>query len=791
LKPDGEFVVGEAAERRGLTEPDRLAREFKRRIGDHVPIMVAGTPFSPQALTSHLLHWVVDRATERMGEGPAEVILTHPANWGSFRLELFDQVAAMAGLTSARRCTEPEAAAVQHAFQTRVAPGDKVAVYDLGGGTFDACVLEKTDTGFRILGTAEGVEHLGGVDFDEAVLRHVLRALGPGAERLDPDDPEVTVGLARLRRDCVEAKEALSADVDTLVPVTLSGLSTTVRVTRAELEQMIRPALTETIAAMGRALRSAHVEPSQLRSILLVGGSSRIPLVSEMLHREFAVPTALDTHPKHDVALGAVRIGREDTDTLPGILLPMERPIQPEPAATTPGTTATPATTAAPPATASATTAGWPSSSIAGSTSIEEPPDGAPTADSTREAEKETTGPAREEVEANTQPAGRRRRLSLMAAAAAALVVLLATTLILVLRDPEPQSAATSPTATPTPSRSAAVKPLIGTYTWASGVRLTVSFAAERFGARYPYCEDGSCGFAEEDDIRVLLTYKVSVPNGLRDRVDPAACPGGLTTTRSAPTDPIRAIPDSYARPIATISAGQTRTGVLEYSIAEELRGAEFRLSSACGDVPRVGEMVVFRGPLPELRREEAPGDVGDEPINRNDLELRVDQVRTDLDGRTYAALVEVCARQTLSGAQRRRVLARSSWYLTSRIGWTQADDERQIQLPVYPYGSLRRGSCASGWMTFDLNRDVKPQTIVYENGPMSGVWQLAKGDSAATAEPEATKSATPRPPERGSESRPNSDPPSTLEPTESPTPQPPSSTPSSDPSVDPSVTPS
>ena len=310
LKPDGEFLVGEAAERRGLTEPDRLAREFKRRIGDHVPIMVAGAPFSPQALTAHLLRWVVDRATERMGEGPAEVILTHPANWGPFRLELLDQVTVMAGLASASRCTEPEAAAAQYAAQNRVAPGDRVAVYDLGGGTFDACVLEKTDTGFQALGTPEGVEHLGGVDFDEAVLRHVLGALGAGAAALDPDDPAVTVGLARLRRDCVEAKEALSTDVDTLVPVALPGLSTTVRITRAEFELMIRPALTETVAAMRRALQSAHVEPSSLRSILLVGGSSRIPLVSEVLTREFSVPTALDTHPKHDVALGSVRAGR-------------------------------------------------------------------------------------------------------------------------------------------------------------------------------------------------------------------------------------------------------------------------------------------------------------------------------------------------------------------------------------------------------------------------------------------------------------------------------------------------
>ena len=258
LKPDGEFLVGEAAERRGLTEPDRLAREFKRRIGDHVPIMVAGAPFSPQALTSHLLRWVVDTVTERMGEPPGEVMLTHPANWGPFRLELLDQVAVMAGLTTARRCTEPEAAAAQYAAQTRINPADRVAVYDLGGGTFDACILEKIDSGFRILGTPEGVEHLGGVDFDEAVLRHVLTALNTP---LDPDDPDVTVGLARLRRDCVEAKEILSTDVDTLIPVALPGLNTTVRLTRAEFEMMIRPALTETIATMTRALRNAGSNP--------------------------------------------------------------------------------------------------------------------------------------------------------------------------------------------------------------------------------------------------------------------------------------------------------------------------------------------------------------------------------------------------------------------------------------------------------------------------------------------------------------------------------------------------
>ena len=220
----------------------------------------------------------------------------------------------MAGLASASRCTEPEAAAAQYAAQNRVAPGDRVAVYDLGGGTFDACVLEKTDTGFRALGTAGGGRAPGRGRLRRGGAAPCARRARRRAAALDPDDPAVTVGLARLRRDCVEAKEALSTDVDTLVPVALPGLSTTVRITRAEFELMIRPALTETVAAMRRALQSAHVEPSALRSILLVGGSSRIPLVSEVLTREFSVPTALDTHPKHDVALGSVRAGQDEAD---------------------------------------------------------------------------------------------------------------------------------------------------------------------------------------------------------------------------------------------------------------------------------------------------------------------------------------------------------------------------------------------------------------------------------------------------------------------------------------------
>ncbi|MBU2665350.1 Hsp70 family protein [Actinoplanes bogorensis] len=302
---DGSTVVGEAAERRGLAEPSRLAREFKRRMGDPVPILVGGAPFSAHALTAKLLRHVLDEVT-RLREGPpAAVTLTHPANWGPYKREQFSQAVRLADAGSVNYLTEPEAAALEHATARRITPGETVCVYDLGGGTFDVAVLRRDGDGFLLLGEPEGVEQLGGADFDEAVFAHVVGALGDAATDLDPDDPAVIEALTRLRRDCVEAKEALSFDTETSIPVALPGLHTRVRLNRSELESMILPALEDTVAATRRALRGAGVDAGQLSAVLLAGGSSRIPLVAQMLGEEFKRPVVADPHPEHSVAMGA------------------------------------------------------------------------------------------------------------------------------------------------------------------------------------------------------------------------------------------------------------------------------------------------------------------------------------------------------------------------------------------------------------------------------------------------------------------------------------------------------
>jgi molecular chaperone DnaK len=306
LRADETFLTGEAANRRGLTEPHRVAREFKRRMGDTTPILLGGVPQSAEALTAQLLRSVIDQVVSREGGPPSAICVSYPANWGPYKIDLMRQAVRMADPPApVTYTTEPEAAAVSYAQQQRIEAGSVVAVYDLGGGTFDAAVLRKTGIGFDILGQPEGIERLGGIDFDAAVFNHVREALGGKLTELDEDDAAAVAAVARLREECVQAKEALSADTDTSIPVVLPNVVTDVRLTRSELEAMVRPVLHGSVEALKRAIRSAGHTPDNLHSVLLVGGSSRMPIVAQLVGSEFDLPVAVDAHPKHAVALGA------------------------------------------------------------------------------------------------------------------------------------------------------------------------------------------------------------------------------------------------------------------------------------------------------------------------------------------------------------------------------------------------------------------------------------------------------------------------------------------------------
>ena len=317
VRSDGAVLTGEVALRRALSEPGRVVRELKRRLGDTGPILLGGTPYSATTLTARLLRSVVDAVSAREGAPPAAICLTHPAGWGPYKLDLLHQVVRMADLPQpVRFTTDPQAAACFRAQQKLLGPGAVVAVYDLGGGIFEAAVLRKTADGFDLAGRPEQNERLGGLELDEAVFTHVTAAIGA---TLDRDD----LAIARLRAECVQAKEALTADTEVVIP----AAGTEVRLTRSELETVVRPLLTDSIEAFRRTIRSAGYAPHSVGSVLVVGGSARMPLVPQMISSGLGRPVEVDANPQHAVALGAAWLASG--------ALTETRPVSPAPARST------------------------------------------------------------------------------------------------------------------------------------------------------------------------------------------------------------------------------------------------------------------------------------------------------------------------------------------------------------------------------------------------------------------------------------------------------------------------
>jgi YVTN family beta-propeller protein len=305
LNGDGTLTTGEAASRGAVCSPDRIGREFTRRLGDPTPMVLGGESYAVTALLGVLLRDVVEQVTKTEGEPPDRVALTHPTSWGPFRRALFEEAAQHAGLTHSPMVTEAEAAAAQYTASRPLGDGATIAVYDLGGGTFDATVLRMHSGTVEILGKPERIEALGGGEFDEAILSYVNDIADGALTKLDTRRPQTFVALSRVRQDCIAAKEALSANTETTFPVFLPSRTFDVHLTRSDFEDMVRASIGSTIRALSRNLKSAQVEPADLSAVLLVGGSSRIPLIARMVSAELGCPTVVDTHPQHVVALGA------------------------------------------------------------------------------------------------------------------------------------------------------------------------------------------------------------------------------------------------------------------------------------------------------------------------------------------------------------------------------------------------------------------------------------------------------------------------------------------------------
>ena len=306
---DRELVVGAAAEHQQVLHPGATERNPKRYLGLRDHLLLGEQPVAVVDAVGAVLGAVYVEATRRQGgQPPRRVRLTHPARWGAARLDSLRAAASRAGMDDVEFLAEPVAAAL-HYGGARIGVGEYVGVYDLGGGTFDTAVLRRTGEGFELAGPPGGDDRLGGEDFDHRLMDFLLA-------RLSAEEPDAAASLresdavewrranAQLLTEAKQAKEALSRQT-TYTMLLPAPISREMRVTRPEFEALVRADVQATIDEFRLTIDRAGLELDDLAARYLTGGSSRIPLVSRLLHETF--DQAPDTYddPKTAVAMGA------------------------------------------------------------------------------------------------------------------------------------------------------------------------------------------------------------------------------------------------------------------------------------------------------------------------------------------------------------------------------------------------------------------------------------------------------------------------------------------------------
>jgi molecular chaperone DnaK len=310
LDEDGGFLTGRAALQRALNRPELTERAPKRALVRQDGRVLLGTAEHPAtALVAAVLRRVRQAAVAAHGgDGPARTVLTHPALWNAADLARLGEAAALAGLDAPRFLPEPVAAALHHAAGAGLPEGACLAVYDLGGGTLDTAVLRRTADGFDTVAVG-GEPHFGGEDLDECLAgllarRAADRDPAPWRDLWSSGAPERVAQRALLRREITAARETLSTagSVDLAVP----GYRDTFLVRSHEYRTAVTPALTRSYDVLAATVREAGLEPDDLHAVVLTGGASRTPLVSDLIAERLRRLPLLTADPKASVVLGAL-----------------------------------------------------------------------------------------------------------------------------------------------------------------------------------------------------------------------------------------------------------------------------------------------------------------------------------------------------------------------------------------------------------------------------------------------------------------------------------------------------
>ena len=304
---DGERMVGQVAKRQAITNPDRTVASIKREMGTAHKVTIDGKSYTPQEISAMILQKLKSDAEAYLGETVTQAVITVPAYFTDAQRQATKDAGKIAGLDVKRIINEPTAAALAYGLDKKN-QNMKVAVFDLGGGTFDISIMELGDGVFEVKST-NGDTHLGGDDFDQKVIDWLAQEFA--AENGGADLKKDPMALQRLKDAAEKAKIELSNQTSTeinlpyIMPVDGVPKHLVKTLTRAKFEQLCDDLFQRTIVPCRKALEDAHLSASQIDEVLLVGGSSRIPKVQEIVKEFFGKEPNKSVNPDEVVAIGA------------------------------------------------------------------------------------------------------------------------------------------------------------------------------------------------------------------------------------------------------------------------------------------------------------------------------------------------------------------------------------------------------------------------------------------------------------------------------------------------------
>ncbi|EDX82951.1 DnaK family protein [Synechococcus sp. PCC 7335] len=307
----GQLVVGQAAENQRKMNPSHYRREFKRELGASNPYNLGEQEMLPEALVSELLRSLKKEAELMVNQQLTSTVVTIPASYQSHKQTLMLQAVEAAGFTDIRLLVEPVAAAIYYTHlvdgSQALKEGEILLVYDLGGGTFDAALVQKQGRRYELLAQPIGDDQLGGVDFDRQIYQDLQANCGDTLQALlDPQRLDTEALRAKLIVGdwCREFKHQLSAvsDYEDLLPV---GMSESYYLTQDSFATMIAPFFQKTCELCRQLVKNAGFDWDEVDRILMVGGSCRMPAVRSALEDTFERPVVNVDDPELAVALGA------------------------------------------------------------------------------------------------------------------------------------------------------------------------------------------------------------------------------------------------------------------------------------------------------------------------------------------------------------------------------------------------------------------------------------------------------------------------------------------------------